>query len=258
MILAFLEQQALYDSVDFRLPAWGQAVVNTPVDALRCPTDPDLEDIAESHNLAVTNYVASEGYHWWAGTVGVGNSAPWNGSGANASYPGFSDGFTDNAGLLGVFTNLESTQISDIKDGTSNTVSIAESNASGFYGGRLWSIGTGKKRYPGVFIFAPAFVADGHGGWGGNEANASGILNPDGTAQTPSSHFRNNPYTGPPVFMSYRGFNSESYHGAGSLHPGGMHVCLVDGSTRFVVDSLDFGTWLKLNAIRDRHSMAEF
>ncbi len=255
MLLPFMEQQPLYDSVDFTEPAWGQAVVGTAVDTLRCPTDPDLRNPSESHDMAVTNYIANEGYHWHPGAVGpIGNWSPWNGAGTTSPYPGFSDGFTSTGDMLGVFTNLFTCKIRDITDGTSNTAMVAESNAAGFYGGPMWSIGTGKKRYKGVFIYAPAFLACGYAGWGGNEAG-SGILNPDGTSRSGGQWFRTNPHPCPPVYMIFRGFNSESHHGCGSLHPGGMQITLADGSVRFLSESMAFGTWMKLNSIGDGNTM---
>ena len=72
-ILPFMEQQPLYDSVDLRLPAWGaskQAIVGTVVPAFLCPSDLELGmDPSQTHGIAITNYVASEGYHWWPGAA---------------------------------------------------------------------------------------------------------------------------------------------------------------------------------------------
>ncbi len=258
MILPFMEQQPLYDSVDFTLPAWGQPVVGTAVETIRCPSDPDLREPSTSHDMAVTNYVANEGYHWHPGAVGpIGDWAPWNGAGGGSPDRTFSDGYTTTGDMLGVFTNLFTCSIRDITDGTSNVAMIAESNAAGFYGGPAWTIGTGKKRYKGAFVCAPAFVACGRNGWGGGESG-SGILWPDGTPAVNGTPFRSNPEVVPPVYMIYRGFNSESYHGCGSLHPGGMQITLADGSTRFLSESMSFGTWMKLNSIGDGNTMAQF
>ena len=33
-----------------------------------------------------------------------------------------------------------------------------------------------------------------------------------------------------------------------SMHPGGLHMCLVDASVRFIADSIDYTTWTYLGA----------
>ena len=76
-ILPFVEQTALYDTVDYRLPAWGQPFVAVDLPVLRCPSDGDLTNSVENHDIAVTNYVGSEGYHWWtSANLGVGLGIP--------------------------------------------------------------------------------------------------------------------------------------------------------------------------------------
>jgi len=109
-ILPFMEQQPLYDTVNFRLPAWGQAVVGTQLETLRCPSDDGLTTPADSYGIAVTNYCGTMGYHWWSPT-------PWD-------Y-----GLWD-----GVFNVLKPVNISDIKDGTANTVAVVERYSRGHEG----------------------------------------------------------------------------------------------------------------------------
>ncbi|MCY2989463.1 MAG: DUF1559 domain-containing protein [Planctomycetota bacterium] len=68
MILPFMEQQPLYDSVDLRLRIWDQAIRGTVVPAFLCPSDSGFgSEPAQTHGIAVTHYVAAEGYHWWPG-----------------------------------------------------------------------------------------------------------------------------------------------------------------------------------------------
>lgn len=256
MILPFLEQQPLYDSVDFRLRAWGQAVVGTHVGVLRCPSDPDLPAPDKSHNIAATGYVACEGYHWHPGAVNVGNWSPWNGDGQTAGYRGFCDGCTQSGSLAGAFSVNATTRIRDITDGTSNTVLVAEKNAAGFSGGPAFTVGQGKPRTAASGVFSTAFVGTAYTGWAGNESG-SGILNPDGTSHSNNTWFRSSPSTDCPVFMSYRGFNNE-WHGPSSLHPGGIQIILGDASVRFVSETMCWGTWAKLSGIGDYNTMAEF
>jgi prepilin-type N-terminal cleavage/methylation domain-containing protein len=45
-ILPYLEQQPLYDTVDFELPMYGQPVTSTQLGALQCPSDDQLDLVA--------------------------------------------------------------------------------------------------------------------------------------------------------------------------------------------------------------------
>ena len=44
---------------------------------------------------------------------------------------------------------------------------------------------------------------------------------------------------------------------ANSLHPGGAQFCMGDGSTRFLSQSLDLYTWLRLNYSHDGEPIME-
>ncbi len=71
MILPFIEQDALYNSINKRAPIWDQMltatqpVVSQPIPVLRCPSDGDFQSTNETHGIAVTTYAGTEGYHWW-------------------------------------------------------------------------------------------------------------------------------------------------------------------------------------------------
>jgi len=70
MILPFMEQQPLYDSVDKMLRVWDQPIRSTVVPSFLCPSDDGFgHDPSRTHGIAVTHYVASEGYHWWPGAA---------------------------------------------------------------------------------------------------------------------------------------------------------------------------------------------
>ena len=240
MILPFLEQQSLYSTVDVRLPIWGQEVVSTNVPTLRCPSD-DRDTPSQTSNIAVTNYPGSEGYHWHP-TATYGNYAPWN---------TFADPFGEEFSAIGVFTVTRTTKMSHVRDGTSNTIIFAEAESMGFGGGPIRTVGTGVLR-TGTPVFHSAFVGTAYAGWGGNETGANAV-NPDGSAKTSGTWFRNHAFT--PTYLAAWGPNA-SWHGPSSYHPGGVHVGMVDGSVGFVTVNIDYGTWLKMNAIADGHSMA--
>ena len=76
-ILPYLEQMPLYQSTNLRIPVLtpganpfgaaqavvGQAIVSTVVPTLLCPSDAGFRDPSRTWGIAITNYVASEGYH---------------------------------------------------------------------------------------------------------------------------------------------------------------------------------------------------
>ncbi|NLF73735.1 MAG: DUF1559 domain-containing protein [Candidatus Anammoximicrobium sp.] len=240
MILPFIEQQSLYSTVDVRAPIWGQAIVSTPVPTLRCPSDQRTLP-SETQNIAVTNYPGSEGYHWHQ-TANISNTSPWN---------TFGDPFNDVGSLNGVFTVTMTTKMSGIRDGTSNTICFAEDDSMGYGGGAIRTCGTGLRR-TGTPVFDSAFVGTAVGGWGANET-ATNAVNPDGSAKTVWTWFRNHSFT--PTYIAAYGPFSEHY-GPSSYHPGGLHTGMADGSVGFITATLDWGTWAKLNAIADGHSVA--
>ncbi len=115
MILPFMEQQPLYDSVNLDLPIWGQPIVSTPLAALRCPSDGGRWEISETSDIAVTNYPGTEGYHWHP-TGSANGGAPWN---------SYADPFTKTCDIQGIFAQTKTRRMSDVTDGLSNTLVIA-------------------------------------------------------------------------------------------------------------------------------------
>ena len=162
MILPFLEQGPLYDSTDKSFPLWfgpgnaRQPVVSTQVGVLTCPSD-TRAPLSETRNLAYTNYAASEGLHWWSsGDTNTLNSYP-------APCP--TERATNFAGnvqdLMNVFTQIRTRNISDVKDGTSNTIVVAEATVDGYKWGKSWcGVGGGSPRVgTGERVFRVAFLA---------------------------------------------------------------------------------------------------
>ncbi len=247
MILPFIEQQPLYDSVDKLLPIWGQPVVGTPVATLRCPSDAGRFDPIETAGIAVTNYPGSEGYHWWSGATYNPTSHPW--LFADATW---GDRFTGTVDLNGVFTVTLTRRMSQITDGTSNTLIVAEADSMGFGGAPIRTSGTGLRRV-GTPVWHSAFVGTSPNGWGSFEGSPSPprAVRPDGSAAA-GGWFRNHAFT--PTFIAAWGPNA-NWPSASSYHPGGVQAGLADGSVRFIRENIDWGTWMKLIAIADGHTM---
>lgn len=242
MILPFMEQQPLYDSVDMRLPIWGQPIVGTKLANLRCPSDGGRWETDDTHGIAVTNYAGSEGYHWWPAAT-VGNWNPWN---------TFGDPFIKTCDISGVFTQTKTRRMSDITDGLSNTLAFAEADSMGYGGGPIRTSGSGARR-TGTPVFRSAFVGTGVAGWGGNEGGVR-VVNPDGSSKAGTGWFKNHAF--PPTFISAWGPNA-NWPGPSSYHPAGIQIGVGDGSVSFIAESIDYGTWAKLNGIADSHTMID-
>lgn len=243
MILPFMEQQPLYDSVDMALPIWGQPIRSTQVATFRCPSDGGRWEVSETSDIAVTNYAGSEGYHWWT-TANIGNSAPWN---------TYADPITKAADVTGIFTQTKTRRMADVTDGLSNTLVVAEADSMGFGGGPIRTCGTGLRR-SGTPVFRSAFVGTGYAGWGGNEGGTQRVVNPDGSSKGNTGWFRNHAF--PPTFISAWGPNS-NWPGPSSYHPGGIQATFGDGSVSFISETVDYGTWLKLAAHADAHTFID-
>ena len=103
-VLPYIEQTALYNSIDFKLPAWNGTVgprphVATQLPALLCPSDGGLQPVTGTHGVAITNYAAAHGYDWWS-------RGPMDRQGGQEIWSG------------GIFTPQLSSRIGDITDGT--------------------------------------------------------------------------------------------------------------------------------------------
>ncbi len=241
MILPYLEERALAQKVDDRLPAWGQTIlVKHKLDILLCPSDGEYEHPKETHDMAITNYVGSEGYHWWPTAV-----IPrwfWQ-QNIKVDMP---DPIAD---YSGVFTVTHSTRIRDIKDGTSNTIMVSEANSTGFKWGRIWTSNRGIPRLKGgEAVFRSAFVATGIYG----ECCQRNIYSEvDGSGVKTARWFRSGPHSFTPTYLAAWGPNAE-WPGASSLHADLVQVLRADGGVDQIDASIPIANWILMNAKSDR------
>ncbi len=247
MILPQLDQAALHKTINFRTPAWGQSHLTTQLPVLRCPSDAGVDaPSAASFNLAITNYSASEGYDWWSRCPGCAGPE-WDGG----------------IGKGGIFTANTSSKFSDIRDGLSSTIAVAEVNGTGFYGGPFNGCGGGKVRTTAIagIVVRPAFVgfsANGAGDSAGNAAPHPGggtFMQPAGTAA--AGWVNGNPYPYSPTYIAAWGPNNE-WPGASSLHNGGLHVLMADGAAKLVNQSINWPLWNNLNSRASGDTVGEY
>lgn len=232
-LLPYFEQQQLYNLTNKNIPMWGQVVVKTQLPNLRCPSDSDYRDVSQTHNISITNYAGSEGYHWW--------------SSCNAR---FAPGANTTREYSGVFSEMQWNRFTDIKDGTSVTVAGAECTAAGYKWGGFHTMNTGVPRLAtgsGEGVFRSAFLALGEQG----ECCQRGwFMRPDGSGVWTTAWFKSAPYSYGPSYLCAWGPNVE-WPGASSAHPE-IILCLnADASCRAVSLDLDWYIWIAVNARQD-------
>jgi len=248
LTLPFLEQGTLHDQMDFRLPLWdqptssGQTVQSQIVPPLLCPSDVRLgSDASAYHGMSWTNYAGTEGFDWWN----------------NRDNP-----------LGGLFTFQSSLRLSDVHDGTSNTIALGEVTSTGFKNGPFQTSGTGIPRVGAAeATFRPALVSppwtDSQGSLNtvtGGYPSPDGVFNPQ-----PSFLFwRSAPALYKPTYVSAWGINSD-WPGPASYHPGGAQFVMIDGSVHFLPETIEIssalahdqkGVWSYLNTVNGSEVVA--
>ena len=273
MLTPYLEQTAIYNSIDLTQPLWifngiqytfsAPTAVTTFVPIFTCPSDmqqsvcnPANGDNAYgmTQPLAPTNYAFCQGTGTTTGVTG------WLGSPYNAD---------------GVFYAQISTSLTQITDGTSNTIGISE---------RI--LGSTKYTESGIMGMAPAptvfdpqtmYVSPAGDGYLAappppTTANCSPTIpgqtfnwynrrmftwvsgEPRATSYT-HYYVPNDPVNpdcaldSPPGLVAGTANYDYSGHGlstARSRHTGGVNVWLCDGSVRFVNNSISLATWRSL------------
>ncbi|MEO8494009.1 MAG: DUF1559 domain-containing protein [Planctomycetota bacterium] len=223
-MLPFVEQQGLYDQIYApnlgNVPWAGNAWWDTDLKMLACPSDSGIQD----RDRGKTSYCCNHGDR----TTQLENT-------------NFEQG-------RGVFLGNRSLAMSDIRDGTSNTVVFSELVSSLTYGGDPLDVTGQTLKNAGDMNTNPQlclnavnpsskrfFVAGSDGDnirgqrWGDGRPAFTGfqtILPPN----SPScSGTGNNEETNNAVYSVY------------SWHPGGAQACFADGSVKFISETIDTG-----------------
>lgn len=272
-ILPYLEQSSIYQRMRTDLTVWdlrdmdgdgnfneAMLFAQQQLSMLLCQSDAGFDsgqDIVgqgapPQFLLGLTHYSANNGYWWWP------QAGPWDDT--YTVVQRFPDLFGKE--LSGVFSDERTTKLSEIVDGSSNTILVAETNSTGFqravgYTASMWTCGTGVPRLTNnQAVVRPAFLAVGF--WGTCcEAYLGNVRysRPDGSPVTPGfwenlDPRSNGPSVFQPVYESMYGPNSE-WPGASSYHPGGLNALFGDGSVRFQAEAMHYPIWVFLNGIRD-------
>ena len=234
MILPFLEQQPVYDAFNLNLPitaAENQLPRSTELAVMKCPTDSKNR---QKFNGSAGNMTTNHGDNWARGNYAA-NAAlsfmtyTWHGGNAAAFEE--SAGWA-NAKIRGVMGANASVGISGIRDGTSNTVLVAEIRAgiapSDSRG--VWAMSGG---CPSA-LWAHGYIGDCYGP-NCNTTRADDVLD----CCKLWADF------GGEVALAKLGMSCSCPSGSGypnfqqtarSLHAGGVHVAMADGSVHWLGD----------------------
>ena len=121
--LSDLDQQPIYDAIDFDGPAWpnpnaqNRTILNIELEVLDCPSDINSQRLGRWPDDNVE--YASTSYLGVSGDGGVGYQAP-------AVTAIFCHQQTDSPSNTGVFFGNSTTRVDEIDDGASNTLAIGE------------------------------------------------------------------------------------------------------------------------------------
>jgi prepilin-type N-terminal cleavage/methylation domain-containing protein/prepilin-type processing-associated H-X9-DG protein len=250
MMLPFMEQQALYNSINFQIYACGEVnnlnttAKRTQISSLLCPSDGNAQGQGQaSDNGRLNSYMASEGT-----TAGNGY----------------------NVGSTGLFTFNLAYGIRDATDGSSNTVAFAEKlcgTPGSSYGNGLLYRGNGvngtgvstsvtdawqnpAQVQTDLNTCTSAFLGltntsnnliDNEGQWwisGNTNYTMFNTIVPPGSNQYKWASCRNG--------CSGCSPDGSSYANSSSNHSGGCNVLMGDGSVRFIKSTVNTNTWWSL------------
>ncbi|HAH45868.1 DUF1559 domain-containing protein [Gimesia sp.] len=254
MLLPYMDQAPLYNQFNLNIatnghfrglftdvvggwPNANSALVQTKIPILLCPSDEgeDIEVRTDADgfiaNHARANYLFCAGGHgngWVDGNIY---------SAYKDSTSNLADGRTG-IRYRGMFGHNGAAKIKDVKDGLSATIAVCEGAISGRSDDAYSPIWAGYRR---------------HGTFAVNHPNID------------ANHINNARYhiNGPiqVVGMTGAGTTADSrfyVNVASSVHEGGIHVLMGDGSVRFLTENMDKNTYALLTRINDGQVLGEY
>ncbi len=241
LLLPFIEQAPLHDIYDFTLSGGNRGyrdnpincdVAMTEVPGMRCPSDGEQKE-GFSPTSSFTDTSGSRAY------IARGNYAINTGAGNGIARTDFrrrNERGPFHFGGSGRPTAPYSANFAEIRDGTSNVVMLAELIAA-----------RPRSDNRGVWAYANgAYICGGEPSYRGVWPDRI-LLRPNGNALDDRQMDRPGRcrYVGDlDRQMRCVGGGSRGFVTSRSRHPGGVQVCNVDGSVRFVAETIDLEAWL--------------
>lgn len=256
-LLPFLERDDIYDLWDFQattgnsgslLDADTAKLPNSAgkngnvelgektIKVFVCPDDPT----SDRGNLT---YVVNGGFDWhWLmnGGTDFDQSDPTERRQATNRY-NMGVMFLDTLNQRGTTVAHRRHSSSSIRDGLSNTILFSENINAGVDSGHVSNLSGWANPHPFNTSFFVNYIASGVRGtaeYTYNQCNRRGIMAPP--LDTSGSAIEGG------INSDLSGTNEGRFPYPTSLHPGGIVVSMVDGSTRFISDTIDSGVWAKL------------
>jgi prepilin-type N-terminal cleavage/methylation domain-containing protein/prepilin-type processing-associated H-X9-DG protein len=241
-ILPYLEQQTLYNAYNLNYSgyqyavvsnAMNQTVISAKVSVLQCPSDSNVGNLSTINGgtlglvIGVSSYFSSNG-----------TAREYNGG--NLTGPTWYVGGNNNMGRMLTFAS--------IRDGLSNTVIFSEITKG--------NAGANKPLSNVVDGSAPTGVGAAGSDYADYQACLAGkwtsLWDYKGEYWTDEEAGRGGTYshTMPPNTKSCNyGGPWDNRICAGSYHPGGVNVLMMDGSVRFIKNTINYPTWLGIGTV---------
>jgi len=257
MIMPFVDQAPAYSKIDFtnhhsqaNCPgssnSWSQ-INNTPIPAYLCPSDPTPASNGSSTGTNYAGVISATSLAQLGITTSQGTLTPQR---MQAFFQ-----MVGNTGALRVTAT-------DIKDGTSNTIAVAEvfrGRVTAIRGSGTWGAQNGRCSRWMIEGTCGVTGTLGRGNtlgdmWAESETlngNPGGLLQVGATGTPSGDGGPNDPRADQ---ASWNGENDEATHNgyrpASSSHTGGVHVLMADGAVRFISNNIDSNTF---NAAHSRN-----
>ena len=224
-ILPYIEQKNLYDRFDTTKNSY--AAVNRPPRATEIPTFFCPSDSAAGRKI-----------DWGPGPMSLGNVAFANSVDGYHNAQGTCTFDSPTGRRPALYVNSK-TKLTDIIDGTSNTIVLSE----------MLTDKSSTVTDPDVDI---------RGLWSDTfGCGFSGKLSPNSSlGDECQSNCRDDPAHGTPVQPYQKPYWGHWANGARSRHPGGVNVCRADGSVHFVMETIDLALWQSMISIDGAETLA--
>jgi prepilin-type N-terminal cleavage/methylation domain-containing protein len=254
----YMEQSNIYDLMNLNAPTYAP----TPPYNIADPNNAIAAGILLPIFLCPSDLAQSLGPGYGVPALGPANYVANQGSGINVTPQGNQNGSPYNAD--GVFFANSRIRVADIVDGTTNTAAMSESLLGD--GPTVAPGTTPPADYRRVYAYLMTFQSS------LDDASCASptLWNNDQRRQFLwfSGEIRNcsyNHYYGPNATnwdcitnAQALGYTAIGWKAARSLHPGGVHLLLCDGSTRFVNQNISISIWRALATRKGKEVIGDY